>query len=100
MGQHTKDFHTEREKQGVPVRYTHRLGEDQWEYNAWLIDQSSAQEPSLPEWRPKMHDVGRKTIAQHPESYRDSFPDGELVAVAEADGNAFRRTSNKTQLVH
>ena len=99
MEQHTHELQSEREKQGVPVRYSHRLGEDQWEYNAWLIDQISSQEPSLPDWRPKMHDVGRKTIAQYPESYRDSFPDEDLVAIAEADGKALRQTSNKSQLV-
>ena len=100
MEQHTNDFQHEREKQGVPVRYSHRLGEDQWEYNAWLIDQSSAQEPSLADWRPKMHDVGRKTIAQLPESYRDSFPDENLIAIAEADGKALRQSSSKSQLVY
>ena len=100
MEQHTRDFEAERKKQGVPVRYSHRLGEGQWEYNAWLIDQISSQEPSLAEWRPKMHDVGRETIAQHPESYRDSFPDEDLIEIAEAAGRELRRTSNKSQLVY
>lgn len=99
MEQHTADFQLEREREGVPVRYHHRLGEGQWEYNAWLIDQISSQEPSLAEWRPKMHDVGRKNIAQRPESYRDSFPNKELVAIAEADGQALKRNQHKSQLV-
>ena len=91
MERETSQFHAERSREGVPVRYSHRLGEDQWEYNAWLLDQVSSAEPGLPEWRPQMHKAGQGNIKERPDSYRDSFPDHALVATAEADGKAMLR---------
>lgn len=99
MEEHTARFSRERDQEGVPVRYFHRLGEEQWTYNAWLIDQISDQTPGLPDWRAKMHDAGRTNIRQRPESYRDTFPDEGLVAIAEADGKALSTAQHRTQTV-
>lgn len=87
MESHTRKFHEERTAQGVPVRYSHRLGEQQWDYNAWLADQVSLGSRLEP-WRTEMHKAGQSNIKEHPDSYRDSFPDPKLVAKAEADGRA------------
>lgn len=100
MEEHTRQFYAAREQEGVPVRYSHRLGEDQWEYNAWLIDQVGQTEPHLPEWRPQMHKAGQANIRERPDSYRDSFPDAQLVDVAEAAGRSQFQNSHKQQCVH
>lgn len=100
MRAHTEQWHASREEEGVAVRYSHRLGEDQWEYNAWLISQISSSEPGLPDWRPQMHKAGQANIMQRPDSYRDSFPNSDLVSVAEAEGRALMENKARSQLVH
>ena len=62
MERHTAEYHRQREEAGIPVRYSHRLGEDQWDYNDWLAQQIGSDQPPLPEWRPRMHKTGQANI--------------------------------------
>lgn len=38
-------------------RYTHQLGDKQWEYNDWIAATCGSDVPPLPDWRPKMYKV-------------------------------------------
>jgi len=40
MERHTEAYFSERERQGIPVRYSHRMGEEQWEYLDWLAQET------------------------------------------------------------
>ena len=83
-------FYAAREAEGVPVRYTHRLGEDQWGYNDWLCEQCGPDVAKLPGWRSHMHKIGQGNIKANPESYRDSWPEPMVVAEGELAAQEWR----------
>ena len=83
MEHDTAKFYSQREAEGVPVRYSHRLGEQQWDYNAWLGEQIGPDQAPLPDWRRQMHKAGQQNIRERPDSYRDTYPAVDLVEVAE-----------------
>ncbi|KAK9908844.1 hypothetical protein WJX75_003644 [Coccomyxa subellipsoidea] len=78
-------FYAALEKQGVPKRHTHLLGDKQWEYNDWLAAACGPDVTPLPQWRPKMYKVAGDTKRACPETYRDVWPESELVAEAAAE---------------
>jgi hypothetical protein len=81
MERHSKAYYSDRESRGIPVRYSHRMGEEQWEYLRWLAAETAGS--PLPDWRPRMHKAGQANIRERPDSYRDSFPDQHLVEEVE-----------------
>lgn len=98
MEAHTAAFYREREAAGVPVRYSHRLGEEQWRYNAWLSEQIGAEQPQLPGWRLRMHKAGQLNIRELPDTYRDMWRDKEVMAEARRATAAWRSTPQRSDV--
>ena len=40
-------------------RYAHRLGQEQWAYDAWLAEQCGPDTPRLPKWRERWMQIVR-----------------------------------------
>ncbi|KAF8068234.1 flavin-containing monooxygenase [Scenedesmus sp. PABB004] len=76
----------ERRAAGVPLRWTHMMGEDQWEYDAWLADAAGPDVPRLPRWREAMYAAVGASKRAHPEDYRDSAAARGPAAAREMDG--------------
>ncbi|GAB4834222.1 hypothetical protein Ancab_032487 [Ancistrocladus abbreviatus] len=89
------------EAAGIPKRYTHNLGDYQFEYNDWLAAECGC----LPteEWRKQMYSAAWRNRRAQPETYRDEWDDEELIPRAEEDfvkylkGDRPRRKSNAGQ---
>lgn len=92
MDAHTRAFAEERSAAGVPGRYFHRLGEEQWAFNAWLAEQIGPREPQLPGWRAEMHKAGQINIRERPDAYRDTWRDAATLESGEA---AARQAGNQ-----
>ena len=43
-------------------RYTHMLGDKQWQYNDWLVAAAGDDLAPLPEWRQKMYQVAGESF--------------------------------------
>ncbi|EIE25007.1 FAD/NAD(P)-binding domain-containing protein [Coccomyxa subellipsoidea C-169] len=80
-------FYADLDKEGVPKRHTHMLGDKQWEYNDWLAAACGPDVTPLPQWRPKMYKVAGDTKRAVPETYRDVWPEAELLAEAAAEAS-------------
>ncbi|KAF9613974.1 hypothetical protein IFM89_014167 [Coptis chinensis] len=76
-------FYLTLEAAGVPKRYTHNLGNCQFEYNDWLAAECRSS-PSQ-EWRKQMYAANRMNRAIRPETYRDDFEDQNLIWQAHQD---------------
>ncbi|GFP81784.1 flavin-containing monooxygenase FMO GS-OX-like 4 [Phtheirospermum japonicum] len=76
-------FYSSLEASGIPKRYTHHMGESQFEYDDWLADKSG----SLPteEWRKEMYFVTGRRKRSTPETYRDHWEDEDLISLAHQD---------------
>lgn len=83
MMEDVKDLYSKLEALGVPKRYTHNLGNSQFEYNDWLAAQSGSQ-PSE-EWRKKMYSESSMKRRARPEAYRDEEVDETLISQAHED---------------
>ncbi|CAL8462038.1 g1569 [Coccomyxa elongata] len=78
-------FYASLDKEGVPKRHTHMLGDKQWEYNDWLADACGPDVPRLPLWRPLMYKIAGDTKRAFPETYRDEWHETALIAEAAAE---------------
>ncbi|KAL9310409.1 putative flavin monooxygenase, FAD/NAD(P)-binding domain superfamily [Arabidopsis thaliana] len=78
-----KTFYSTLEVQGIPKRYTHRMGNTQFEYDNWLASQCGCSETE--EWRKEMCLANGVRKEAHPETYRDEWDDHHLVSEAYQD---------------
>ncbi|KAL0324441.1 UNVERIFIED_CONTAM: Flavin-containing monooxygenase FMO GS-OX-like 5 [Sesamum calycinum] len=85
----TEAFYSSLEASGIPYRYTHRLGADQFEYDDWLAAKSGS--PLTEEWRKEMYFVSGRRKRSMPEMYRDQWDDEDLISQAYED---FKQLSN------
>ncbi|VVB06066.1 unnamed protein product [Arabis nemorensis] len=71
------------EAQGIPKRYTHYLGTDQFEYYDWLASQNGCS--GTEEWWKEMCSTSFMRKIEHPETYRDEWEDHHLISQAYQD---------------
>ncbi|XP_071723578.1 flavin-containing monooxygenase FMO GS-OX-like 4 [Rutidosis leptorrhynchoides] len=83
MMEDVKAFYSELESSGIPKRYTHQLGDAQFEYNDWLGAQCGY--PGSEEWRKEMYILAGKYKRTRPETYRDDWDNDHLVLQAYQD---------------
>ncbi|KAL6280099.1 hypothetical protein ACE6H2_016980 [Prunus campanulata] len=83
MMEDIKAFYSLLEASGIPKRYTHNLGDCQFEYNDWLAALCGC--PVSEEWRKKMYLEVSKNRHARPETYRDEWEDDHLVLQAHED---------------
>ncbi|KAG8374751.1 hypothetical protein BUALT_Bualt10G0028400 [Buddleja alternifolia] len=76
-------FYSSLEASGVPKRYTHKMGESQFEYDDWLARESDS--PPTEEWRKQMYFVTGRRKRSTPETYRDHWEDEDLISLAHQD---------------
>ncbi|KAH7862146.1 hypothetical protein Vadar_000721 [Vaccinium darrowii] len=81
-------FYRTLDASGIPKRYTHNIGDSQFEYNDWLASECGC--PPSEEWRKEMYSAASKNRKVRPETYRDEWDDEDLAAQAHED---FRRFS-------
>ena len=67
------------------ARYTHQLGDKQWEYKDWLAEQCGPDVPKTEQWRRKMYEATGQNKREFPDRYRDVWQDDDLVANAKQD---------------
>ncbi|KAG0490322.1 hypothetical protein HPP92_007185 [Vanilla planifolia] len=77
------NFYSEMERTGWPKRYTHNIGEYQFEYDDWLASQCGY--PLVEEWRKKMYEATWKNKFARPDAYRDEWDDDDLIVLAHED---------------
>ncbi|XP_010546436.1 PREDICTED: flavin-containing monooxygenase FMO GS-OX-like 4 [Tarenaya hassleriana] len=83
MMENVKTFYAKLEAEGIPKRYTHRMGNTQFEYNNWLASQCGC--PEMEEWRKEMYLVTGLRKRARPETYRNEWDDHHLVSEALED---------------
>lgn len=76
-------FYASLEASGIPKRYTHNMGDYQFQYNDWLAEQCGC--PVCEEWRKQMYDAVSKSGRARVETYRDEWEDDHLILQAEED---------------
>lgn len=69
MERQVADFYQKLEGSDTPVRFTHRLGNEQWSYNAWLAAQCG--EPECATWRRAMYEATGQSRQLNGGRYRD-----------------------------
>eukprot|EP00798_Chlamydomonas_sp_ICE-L_P014527 gene14527-20558_t len=60
-----------RAREGIPERWTHMMGEAQWEYFDWLSEACGGDVPPLPAWRTKMYAATSMNKKVNTDSYRN-----------------------------
>ncbi|KAK4794797.1 hypothetical protein SAY86_012791 [Trapa natans] len=83
MIEDTENFYAELKTAGIPMRYTHKQSEEQFEYNNWLADQCGI--PGMEDWKTEMYFATSKNRKARPETYRDTWEDDDLVSQAYKD---------------
>ncbi|XP_021276884.1 flavin-containing monooxygenase FMO GS-OX-like 4 isoform X1 [Herrania umbratica] len=83
MMEDIKAFYSTLEASGVPKRYTHNMGESQFEYNNWLAAQCGCQ--GIEKWRKQMYLAASANRPLRPDTYRDEWEDHDLVLEAHED---------------
>ncbi|CAN6319910.1 unnamed protein product [Urochloa humidicola] len=83
MMEDVRALYTELEAIGWPVRYTHCLKHNQFEYDDWLAEQCG--HPKVEEWRKRMYDAACKKKVECPETYREEWDDHHLLDQANQD---------------
>ncbi|KAK7252669.1 hypothetical protein RIF29_36781 [Crotalaria pallida] len=83
MTEDIEAFYSSLEASGTPKHYTHKMSDDQWDYNNWISDQCGF--PAIEEWRIQMYEATSKNRVLRPESYRDEWEDDDLVLQAQKD---------------
>ncbi|XVF51690.1 hypothetical protein PTKIN_Ptkin04bG0204900 [Pterospermum kingtungense] len=73
MMEEVKAFYATLEASGIPKRYTHLVGESQFEYNNWLAAQCGCQ--GTEKWRKQMYLAASENRHLRPETYRDEWDD-------------------------
>ncbi|KAI3468908.1 hypothetical protein Pfo_025571 [Paulownia fortunei] len=76
-------FYSSLEASGIPKRYTHKMGDSQFEYDDWLAAKSGS--PPTEEWRKQMYFVTGERKRSTPETYRDYWEDEDLISLAHQD---------------
>ncbi|OMO52421.1 Flavin monooxygenase FMO [Corchorus olitorius] len=76
-------FYSTLEASGIPKRYTHLMGDSQFDYCNWLAIQCGCEE--YEEWRKQMYYATSKNRIPRPETYRDEWDDHDLVLEAHED---------------
>ncbi|KAM7491252.1 hypothetical protein LguiA_034173 [Lonicera macranthoides] len=76
-------FYSSLEASGMPKRYTHSMGEYQFEYNDWIAAECGC--PPSEEWRKQMYMATAKNRIPRPETYRDEWDDYHLISQAYQD---------------
>ncbi|CAA7034206.1 unnamed protein product [Microthlaspi erraticum] len=89
----TKTMKDTFEALGIPKRFTHCLGIDQFEYYDWLGSQIGCS--GTEEWRKEMSLPIFLRKMKHPESYRDEWEDHHLVAQAYQDFSLYISTKDE-----
>ncbi|XP_010533773.1 PREDICTED: flavin-containing monooxygenase FMO GS-OX-like 2 [Tarenaya hassleriana] len=96
MMEDVKAFYSELEDSGIPKRYTHLMGDSQFEYDNWLAEQCGCQ--PIEKWREQMFCIGFKRIYAQSDTYRDKWDDDHLVEEAYEDfAKYLKKSSSKFQ---
>ncbi|KAK8578203.1 hypothetical protein V6N13_047057 [Hibiscus sabdariffa] len=83
MMEDINSFYSMLEASGIPKRYTHCIGESQFEYNNWLAAQCGCE--GVEKWRKPMYSAASVNRRLRPETYRDEWEDHDLVLEAYED---------------
>ncbi|XP_022738057.1 flavin-containing monooxygenase FMO GS-OX-like 4 [Durio zibethinus] len=92
MMEDIKAFYSTLEASGIPKRYSHCVGEYQFEYNNWLAAQCGCQ--GIEKWRKPMYSAVSENKRLRPETYRDEWKDQHLVLEAHEDFINYTSISN------
>ncbi|KAL1199052.1 Flavin-containing monooxygenase FMO GS-OX5 [Cardamine amara subsp. amara] len=76
-------FYAKRDANGIPKRYTHKLGGSQVEYLNWIAEQIDA--PLLEQWRAEEVEGGYRRLATQSDTFRDKWDDDHLIVEAYED---------------
>ncbi|TYG77496.1 hypothetical protein ES288_D03G199800v1 [Gossypium darwinii] len=85
-------FYSTLEVSSIPKRYTHCIGQSQFEYNNWLATQCGCQ--GVEKWREAMYSMASVNRSLRPEMYRDEWDDHHLVSEAYEDFMKYLSASN------
>ncbi|RLN12667.1 flavin-containing monooxygenase FMO GS-OX-like 4 [Panicum miliaceum] len=80
MMEDVRALYSEVEALGWPVRYTHCLKHNQFEYDDWLAEQCGL--AGVEDWRKQMYDAACKKKVECPERYREEWDDHHLLEQA------------------
>lgn len=83
MMEEVEAFYSTLKAAGIPKRYAHQLGDQQFEYDDWLAAKSGS--PLVEEWRKNMYFATSPNRIIRPETYRDEWDDDELMLQAHQD---------------
>ncbi|XP_042512302.1 flavin-containing monooxygenase FMO GS-OX-like 5 isoform X2 [Macadamia integrifolia] len=83
MMEDVNNFYSKIEAAGWPKRYTHNMGDYQFEYDDWLATECGCSVTE--EWRKKMYDANGRNKHARPETYRDEWEDQHLILQANED---------------
>lgn len=83
MMQDVRALYSELDAVGWPVRYTHCMKHNQFEYDDWLAEQCAGSR--VEQWRKDMFDATRRKKLECPETYRDEWDDHHLLEQAYQD---------------
>lgn len=83
MMEDVRALYSQLEAIGWPVRYTHCLKHDQFDYDDWLAEQCG--HAKVEGWRRQMYDAASKKKVECPETYRDEWDDHHLLEQANQD---------------
>ncbi|CAA7029072.1 unnamed protein product [Microthlaspi erraticum] len=78
MMEDVNDFCAMLDANGIPKRYTHRLGTFQVDYLNWLAEQTCA--PHVEQWRIQQVEGAYRRFATESDTFRDKWDDVHLVA--------------------
>ena len=80
MARRAEGFTADLAERKVLRRHTHKMGDQQWEYNDFLAEQCGI--PKLPPWRKAMYERTGANKRANPETYRDVHQDQDLAEEA------------------
>lgn len=86
-----QQFYADLERQEVPARYTHQLGDKQWEYKDWIAEQCGPDVAKTEHWRRKMYEATGQNKREFPDRYRDVWRDDDLVAQAKQAASKYSK---------
>ncbi|CAO2819827.1 unnamed protein product [Amaranthus hypochondriacus] len=76
-------FYAKLDAAGIPKRYTHNIGDHQFEYDDWLAAETGSR--LIEEWRKGMYRATSLRKRSQPETYRDEFDDEDWIMPAYQD---------------
>ncbi|KAJ9147744.1 hypothetical protein P3X46_029870 [Hevea brasiliensis] len=76
-------FYLSLEASNIPKRYTHNMGDHQFDYNNWLAAQCGCE--GIEEWRKQMYCATSNNRRLRPDTYRDEWEDDHLILEANED---------------